>query len=470
MDKQKLVELCKKGDKNAWEQLYNTYALKMKGVCTFYVHDEAVAEDILHDGFILIMSSIRQLKDPEKLENWMISIMKNLALKYLHDKHEDLLVSLPEIGDKDEPIDLSAVNTFEYKELLQLIDRLPKGYKTVFRLAVFEGLSHKEIGKKLGINPHSSSSQLARARELLQSLVIKYGMAPVIVGFLLLPVRTGLSTVRIRRQVKSVAEESNTSGGLSVCIHTEHIKYHTGKSEILTDSCRNVAVTDSVPLESQQNTEKEKHLQSDTSLPKQSRPIEYTVLSKEVKKRRNLSVRISLSGGSASDKTTVTTLPGSITSGEEEVKQVEHVHRYVPFVVSLSLHKPLTERWGFETGLRYMRLKADYTVTGEKNFRYTQVVQYIGIPLKANYKFWQHGGFACYVSPGVAVDIPIGGSNSWLWSLSSGIGLQYNVSQHIGIYMEPGVNFYVNPSREEPVFRGIHSMEFTVPVGIRFSW
>ncbi len=59
----------------------------------------------------------------------------------------------------------------EEKELFELIDKLPSGYRNVFRMAVIDGFSHKEIAEKLGIEPHSSSSQLTRAKGLLRNMI-----------------------------------------------------------------------------------------------------------------------------------------------------------------------------------------------------------------------------------------------------------------------------------------------------------
>ena len=46
----------------------------------------------------------------------------------------------------------------------------------MFKLSVLDGLSHKEIGELLGINPHSSSSQLSRAKKTLRAILINYGV------------------------------------------------------------------------------------------------------------------------------------------------------------------------------------------------------------------------------------------------------------------------------------------------------
>ena len=54
MNKKELVELCKKGDERTLSWLYQTYADKMIKICFHYVSDKQIAQDLLHDGFIII--------------------------------------------------------------------------------------------------------------------------------------------------------------------------------------------------------------------------------------------------------------------------------------------------------------------------------------------------------------------------------------------------------------------------------
>jgi RNA polymerase sigma-70 factor (ECF subfamily) len=58
--------------------------------------------------------------------------------------------------------------------LQRFIGDLPQGYRTVFNLYVFEGLSHKEIAQQLGIRERTSSSQFYRAKCLLVRLIKEY--------------------------------------------------------------------------------------------------------------------------------------------------------------------------------------------------------------------------------------------------------------------------------------------------------
>ena len=167
MENAELIHRCCRGDKEAMEFLYRRYRHAMMRIIHRYLHEDEASEDVLHDGFILIFSRIGEVRNPLKLEYWMASIIKNLCLDYLESL--DITSLLDEERDIPETPELSEI--IPYDELLLIIERLPKGYKEIFRLAVLENKSHKEIGKILGINPHTSSSQLFHARQLLRKMV-----------------------------------------------------------------------------------------------------------------------------------------------------------------------------------------------------------------------------------------------------------------------------------------------------------
>ena len=169
------IDACKQGEREALGNLYKAYSDRLKRICLHYVEDESTAEDILHDAFIIIFTSINSLKDNSKLEGWMITIVRNLSLRFLQstEKSNILLTSLgkdvlSQEDDKEKNIELES--------LLSAIELLPEGNREIFKLSVLDGLSHKEIGDLLSINPHSSSSQLARAKKMLRVILIKYWM------------------------------------------------------------------------------------------------------------------------------------------------------------------------------------------------------------------------------------------------------------------------------------------------------
>ncbi|MGP1553370.1 MAG: sigma-70 family RNA polymerase sigma factor [Prevotella intermedia] len=169
------IDACKNGDKEALGELYTTYANRLLGVCRHYVKDDNSAHDILHDAFIIIFMSIQDLKDESKLEGWMITIVRNLSLKYLQNTEKEA-IPLSCLNIEIQEAACEEQKKIELGLLLSAIESLPEGNREVFKLSVLEGLSHKEIGEQLGINPHSSSSQLFRAKKTLRAMLINYWM------------------------------------------------------------------------------------------------------------------------------------------------------------------------------------------------------------------------------------------------------------------------------------------------------
>ena len=186
MEITRLIEQCRQGDAEALGELYKAYAKRMKGVCRRYISDEDAVNDVLHDAFVIIFTSFDKLRDDRKAEAWMMSITRNVASKYKDHLLAKPFVSLKEAEQIPMPEEKAEVRGMPLEDVLRLIERLPEGYSQVFRLSVFDGLSHKEIADMLGIEPHSSSSQLARAKKMLRKMMQQYWAAVLLL--LLVPI------------------------------------------------------------------------------------------------------------------------------------------------------------------------------------------------------------------------------------------------------------------------------------------
>lgn len=188
-DMETIIRQAQDGDADALGELYESYRSKMKDVCLNILRDSdrSVADDLVHDAFILAFASLDNLKDPQRFGGWLAAITKNVTLKYLAAKqHSELSLSLlPDDAACFADHSHSAEQYLSYRYLADLINQLPDGYREVFRLAVIEGFSHKEIAAMLGIQPHSSSSQLFHAKSMLRKMLGVYRAITVIVVILI---------------------------------------------------------------------------------------------------------------------------------------------------------------------------------------------------------------------------------------------------------------------------------------------
>ncbi|MBI9067712.1 MAG: RNA polymerase sigma factor [Salinivirgaceae bacterium] len=171
-----LIEKCKNGEVSSKEWVYRKYSPILLGVCLRYIKDRMEAEDVLHEGFITIYEKIYQFEHKGSFEGWLKRIIVNKALNHIKTN-----VRTVEIDDLNEPWTMDneendATNIkeiiieadFSREEILEIIQELPDGFRTVFNLYVFENFQHKEIAKQLNISVGTSKSQLLRARKLIQ--------------------------------------------------------------------------------------------------------------------------------------------------------------------------------------------------------------------------------------------------------------------------------------------------------------
>jgi len=172
-----IVKRCKKGDRKAQESVYNLLAGKMFAVCLRYCTNHEEARDVLHDGFVTIFTKIGQFHNEGSFEGWVRRIFVNHAMEQYRNSvklpivdvadDNDLHFAEPEMEEKDE---WGAYRLSE-AELMALVDGLPQQYKVVFNLYVFDGLSHRDISKQLGITESTSRSNFLRARSFLQKQI-----------------------------------------------------------------------------------------------------------------------------------------------------------------------------------------------------------------------------------------------------------------------------------------------------------
>ncbi len=169
LTEQELIEQCRKEDRKAQKLLYEKYSPKMLGVCRRYIKSREDAEDVLIEGFYKVFSKLYMYKGNGSFEGWIRRIMVNESLMFIRKNHNfKLTVEISNIEVKSE---VNAQNELEAKDILNLLEKLPTGYRTIFNLYVLEGYKHREIAELLKISINTSKSQLILAKKRLKSLI-----------------------------------------------------------------------------------------------------------------------------------------------------------------------------------------------------------------------------------------------------------------------------------------------------------
>lgn len=167
-----IIKRCRAQDPKAQKVLYEKYAPIFYGICIRYMKNTPQAEDVLVESFYKIFSKIDQYKDQGSFEGWMKRIVINEALmKIRKNNNLSLHVEIEKAYTLKE--NERIVSNINYKQLLELLEELPTGYRTIFNMYVIEGYKHREIAEILGISINTSKSQLILAKKRMRELYKK---------------------------------------------------------------------------------------------------------------------------------------------------------------------------------------------------------------------------------------------------------------------------------------------------------
>jgi RNA polymerase sigma-70 factor (ECF subfamily) len=135
-----------------------------------YLKDREHAEDVMIESFMKIFEKLPQYQAKGSFEGWMRRIVVTQALMTLRsNKHLMMEINLED--DSSFSHAQYELTHMEAAELMDMVQNLPVGYRTVFNLYAIEGYSHQEIGELLGISEGTSKSQLNRARTALKEKI-----------------------------------------------------------------------------------------------------------------------------------------------------------------------------------------------------------------------------------------------------------------------------------------------------------
>jgi RNA polymerase sigma-70 factor (ECF subfamily) len=164
-----LISACKKMQRDAQRQVYEHMSPKLYRTCRRYLKKEEEIEEALADAFYTIFTKLDQLKEVGAFEGWARKITVNQCLLSIR-RNVNFNMYLEDVKPLHQPV-TDEVTDLEEDDLLNLLNLIPQGCKTVFNLFVIEGYGHKEIAEMLSVSEGTSKSQLNAAKTKLKELV-----------------------------------------------------------------------------------------------------------------------------------------------------------------------------------------------------------------------------------------------------------------------------------------------------------
>ncbi len=163
------MKACLRAERAAQRQLYESYKQPLYRLCLRYARDQQEAEDFLHEAFIRIFRDLHQYSGKGALGGWLRRVCLNCCLQHIRKRGQVIFSdNMTVLVDAADQVDDLPPSPHDMQQLLQVIQELPAGYRTVFNLFVVENYSHQEIADALSISVGSSKSQLSKAKAMLR--------------------------------------------------------------------------------------------------------------------------------------------------------------------------------------------------------------------------------------------------------------------------------------------------------------
>jgi RNA polymerase sigma-70 factor (ECF subfamily) len=166
-----LVERARRGDVDAFEQLYRLHAGRVYALCLRLAADPVVARELTQDTFVKAWEALPRFRADASLSTWLHRIAVNAMLERRRgETRRAARVSLADDEDEAE-MDVAGIvlapDVATAIDLERAIAALPPGVRRAFVLHDVEGFTHEEIATMTGLAAGTLRAQLYRARQLL---------------------------------------------------------------------------------------------------------------------------------------------------------------------------------------------------------------------------------------------------------------------------------------------------------------
>lgn len=172
MDTIELVDLCRQGDLDAFNMLYNNYSKKALRITYLIVGNKNIAEDIVQEAFYECYRSIKKLRNPELFDAWFNKLLIRMCWRMSTKERDSVCDSLDETYDENIVSYTSVIDPFENFDInvavRTAINKLDIPLRTTIILFYYNDMSIKEISKILNCMQGTVKSRLYNARKYIE--------------------------------------------------------------------------------------------------------------------------------------------------------------------------------------------------------------------------------------------------------------------------------------------------------------
>lgn len=159
----------------------------------------------------------------------------------------------------------------------------------------------------------------------------------------------------------------------------------------------------------------------------------------------------------------------------DDIYNSSKITHHQPFGAGVRVEHELSNRFTLNSGINYTLLLSDVDMSDNESLT-TQQIHFLGIPIRANYKFLQFNNFSIYAGAGATIEYCIYAKvgsvtideRNWHYSADINLGAEYTLTQWLGLYFEPSISHYFNNTNLKSI-RNDNPTTVNLRIGISFK-
>jgi len=175
-EQHKLVDRALRGDKDAFNDIFDRYSGMMLRTAYGIVKDRDIAEDAVQNALIQAWQHLPSLRESGALRSWLLRIVVNQCISFKRRLARSTMFLQQAFSEQEtyvaSQVADDAKGCIERSwDLAQAIEKLPAKQQNVIALHYYQGMTLPEISQKLQISENTLKKRIQAALSNLRRVV-----------------------------------------------------------------------------------------------------------------------------------------------------------------------------------------------------------------------------------------------------------------------------------------------------------
>tara|TARA_R110001592_G_scaffold8105_2_gene44608 strand:+ start:152145 stop:152720 length:576 start_codon:yes stop_codon:yes gene_type:complete len=180
-----LLISLKQGDIAAFDELYFRYAKKLMAFSLTFFADQQLAEEAVQEVFVRVWERRKKLDETKSFKSYLFQAVKFYMYNYIRNRKKDC--SLDNLSEDCEVDPYSHEDDLTLKEMegmvMDLIEKLPKVQKEVFKLNKLKGMNSEQIAHQMNLSKRTIEHHIYLASKSLKKNLLHNPTLELIIFF-----------------------------------------------------------------------------------------------------------------------------------------------------------------------------------------------------------------------------------------------------------------------------------------------